>query len=337
MNTLTISRKSLLNARFQRVCRAVGSLFIFFVHNRKIEVYIVPSQKTGVIVAIFAYIIWGVFPIFWKQLTMVDSLEVLFSRIIWAFVFTTIYVIVIGQGKLLWQDLIGLAQNKGQLIRLFLASIFITVNWGVFIWAVKENHILQSSLGYYINPLLLVLFGVIFFKEKLERYTIVAIVIAAVGVLIMTISYGEVPWIALTLALTFGIYGVLKKKVTLDATRGLAIETMFITPFAIIGYIIIGQSTPLSFINDGTWISTLLILGGILTAIPLVLFATGAQAIPLYLIGFIQFIGPTISFCIGVFMYGEPFTKVELMAFSCIWTAVIIFSVCKTLEVRKAH
>ncbi|MER2000940.1 MAG: EamA family transporter RarD, partial [Lysinibacillus sp.] len=213
------------------------------------------AQKKGVLVALIAYVIWGVFPMFWKQLGAVSSIEVLLSRVIWAFVFTALFLLVIGQGKVLLTDLKGLAKHKGQLVRLFFASIFISINWGVFIWAVNAGQILQSSLGYYINPLILVLFGVIFFKERLERYTLVAILIAAVGVLILTISYGQVPWIALTLALTFAIYGVLKKKITLDATRGLAIETLFITPFAIVGYMYLKAKTEVSFVNEGLGIS----------------------------------------------------------------------------------
>lgn len=293
------------------------------------------TQKKGVLVALIAYVIWGVFPMFWKQLGAVSSIEVLLSRVIWAFIFTALFLIVIGQRKALVTDLKGLAKHKGQLVRLFFASFVISINWGVFIWAVNAGQILQSSLGYYINPLILVLFGVIFFKERLERYTLVAILIAAVGVLILTISYGQVPWIALTLALTFAIYGVLKKKITLDATRGLAIETLFITPFAIVGYMYLMATTEVSFVNEGVGISVLLMLGGMLTAIPLVLFAKGAQTIPLYLMGFVQFIAPTISFCIGVFVYDEPFTKVEVMAFSCIWLAVLIFSSFKMVEARK--
>lgn len=295
------------------------------------------TQQKGVLVALIAYIIWGVFPVFWKQLSAVSSIEVLLSRVIWAFVFTTIFIVIIGQGKNLQNDLKNLAKQKGQLIRLFFASVFISINWGVFIWAVNAGQILQSSLGYYINPLIMVLFGVIFFKEKLEKYTLIAIIIAAIGVCILAISYGEIPWIALTLAVTFAIYGVLKKKITLDATRGLAIETLFITPFAIIGYIYLLLTTEISFVYDGFSTSSLLVLGGILTAIPLVLFAKGAQAIPLYLIGFIQFISPTMTFFIGVFVYDEPFTQVEVMAFSCIWLAVIIFSTFKLKETRKNY
>ena len=293
------------------------------------------TQKKGIIFALFAYLIWGVFPIFWKQLSAVNSLEVLMSRVIWAFVFTTLFLIIIGQRKQLWVDLKSLMQQKGQLVRLFFASLFISINWFVFIWAVANGQILQSSLGYYINPLILVLFGVIFFKEKLESFTIVALLIATIGVLVLTISYGQVPWVALILAVTFAIYGVLKKKITLDATRGLAIETLFIVPFALIGYLYLVFKTEVAFINSGIEVSLYLMLGGILTAIPLVLFAKGAQAVPLYLMGFAQFIAPTISFLIGVFMYNEPFTKVELTAFSCIWIAVLIFSSFKMLQTRK--
>lgn len=293
------------------------------------------SLQRGILFSIMAYSFWGIFPLFWMFLDDVNSFEILFSRIIWSFFFTTLFIILIGQRKQLVVDLKQLMTNKADFIRLFAAAFFISINWFVYIWAVTHDKVLESSLGYYINPLITVLFGVIFFKEKLSKKTVVAICIAALSVVILAINYGTIPWISLSLAISFAIYGVLKKKIVLDATRGLAIETLFITPVAIIGYIYLSSESTISFGQAGWGTTVLLMLGGIITAIPLVLFAKGAQAVPLYLIGFIQYFSPSITFLLGVFYFKEPFTSVELLAFSCIWLAVLVFSAPKGLLSRK--
>lgn len=295
------------------------------------------EQKQGILFAAGAYLMWGMIPLYWKQVQHVSSLEILAGRVIWSFIFTAAFILIIKQSKHLLADIKVLWGKQLQFWLLFVASLIISLNWGVYIWAVNNDHLLQASLGYYINPLISVLFGLLFFKEKLSAATITAVVIAAIGVGYQAILGGSIPWVSLTLALTFAFYGVIKKKIPLDATRGLAIETLFILPIAIVGYIYLMQTTDIAFLNVDLKTNLFLIGSGIITALPLVLFAKGAQKIPLYLMGFIQFLSPTMSLVIGIFVFKEPFTMTELFTFSCIWLAVLIFSASKFIEARKRH
>ncbi|MGM9950409.1 MAG: EamA family transporter RarD [Lysinibacillus sp.] len=295
------------------------------------------EQSKGMLDAFLAYAIWGVFPLFWKLLDHVGSMEILLGRVIWSFVFTTIFILLIKQRKQLMADLLYLWNNKRQFFPLVAASFFISINWYIYIWAVTHERVLEASMGYYINPIISVVFGMFFFKEKLSRSTVAALLIALLGVLVMTLNYGQVPWSSLLLAFTFAIYGVLKKRIVLDATRGLAIETLFILPFALIYYVYLYRTGSMQFLHEGWQTDVLMMISGILTAIPLILFAKGARRIPMYLLGFIQYVSPTIAFLLGVFLYKEPFTQVELVAFGCIWTAIAIFSYSSIHEARKRH
>jgi chloramphenicol-sensitive protein RarD len=293
------------------------------------------EHKKGMLFAFMAYTIWGVFPLFWKLLDHVSSIEILLGRIIWSFVFTTIFIVLIGKRKQLMEDLSYLWHNKRQFYSLMAASFFISINWYIYIWAVTHERVLEASMGYYINPIISVVFGMLFFKEKLSRSTIVALAVALLGVLVMTLNYGQVPWASLLLAFSFAIYGVLKKRIVLEATRGLAIETLFILPIALLYYLYLFSSDAMQFLHEGWQTDVLMMISGIFTAIPLILFAKGAQRIPMYLLGFIQYVSPTIGIFLGVFLYKEPFTQVELVAFGCIWTAIAIFSYSSIHEARK--
>ncbi|MFJ7952094.1 EamA family transporter RarD [Lysinibacillus sp. NPDC096418] len=295
------------------------------------------NEKKGVWAAFLAYAIWGSFPLYWKMLEHVDSMEILLGRVIWSFVFTVIVVILIGMRKKLVEDLKYLWANKKVFWLLASASFFISMNWYLYIWAVTHEHIIETSLGYYINPLLSVIFGVIFFKESLSGVQWVATGIAFIAVLILTINYGTIPWVALLLALSFATYGVLKKKITFDATRGLAIETLFILPFALGFYVYLFMTGQASFLHVDVKTDILMIVSGVVTAVPLILFAKGAQNIPLYLLGFIQYVSPTTMLILGVVLYKEPFTNVELLAFSIIWLALLLFSGSKIVEIRRAQ
>lgn len=295
------------------------------------------NEKKGVWAALLAYTIWGAFPLYWKMLEHVTSMEILLGRVIWSFVFTVLTVLVIGKRKELVADLKYLWTHQKIFWQLAGASFVISMNWYLYIWAVTHEHLIETSLGYYINPLLSVLFGVIFFQEKLSRAQWVATGIALIAVLILTINYGSVPWVALLIALSFAIYGVLKKKITFEATRGLALETLFILPFALGYYVYLFTTEQASFLHIDLKTDVLMIVSGIVTAVPLILFAKGAQNIPLYLLGFIQYVSPTILLILGVVLYKEPFSDVELMAFSIIWVALLLFSGSKILETRRAH
>ena len=295
------------------------------------------DYKKGIFYAIGAYLMWGMIPLYWKQIDTVSSIEILVSRVIWSFLLTAFFILIIGQRKALLADIRYLWANQKQFWSLFVASIIISINWGVYIWAVNNDQLIQASLGYYINPLISVVFGLIFFQEKLSMATIVSVSIAGFAVCVMAFSGGTFPWISLTLAISFAFYGVLKKKIQLDATRGLAIETLYIVPLAMGVYLYLMNSTEVAFMHVD-WKTNLFLIGsGVVTALPLILFAKGAQKIPLYLMGFIQFLSPTISLILGVVVFKEPFTAIESFTFGCIWLSVLIFSLSKFVEARKRY
>jgi len=292
------------------------------------------EEKKGILSALGAYIIWGIFPLYWKGLQHVASEEVLAGRVIWSFILTLLFVVIMKQGKTLLLDFKQLWQQPKSFWLLVTAAYLISLNWFLYIWAVNNNHIVESSLGYYMNPLVSVLLGIFFLKEKLSKAQVLSFIIAAIGVLILVISYGQIPWLSFGLALTFGVYGLLKKKVLVDATRGLVLETFFILPVAVAYYVYFHGN--ISFLHTDLKTDVLIIGTGIVTAVPLILFATGAQKIPLYLVGFIQYVSPTIMLFLGVIVYGESFSGIDLLSFSFIWVALILFSITKIIEVRKS-
>ncbi|MFF3101476.1 EamA family transporter RarD [Viridibacillus arvi] len=294
------------------------------------------EEKKGILSALGAYIIWGIFPLYWKGLQHVASEEVLAGRVIWSFILTLIFVVILKQGKMLLVDFKQLWQHPKSFWLLVTAAYLISLNWFLYIWAVNNNHIVESSLGYYMNPLVSVLLGIFFLKEKLSKAQVMSFIIAAIGVLILVISYGQIPWLSFGLALTFGVYGLLKKKVLVDATRGLVLETFFILPVAVAYYVYVYFHGNISFLHTNIKTDVLIIGTGIVTAVPLILFATGAQKIPLYLVGFIQYVSPTIMLFLGVIVYGESFSGIDLLSFSFIWVALILFSITKIIEVRKS-
>ncbi|HJF33658.1 MAG TPA: EamA family transporter RarD, partial [Sporosarcina psychrophila] len=218
---------------------------------------------------------------------------------------------------------------------LFAGSALVSTNWFVYIWAVNHNYIVQTSLGYYINPLISVLLGIFFLKEKLSRAQQVAFLLAATGVIILTVSYGKFPWLAFTLAVTFAVYGLIKKQIKLDALRGLTIETLFIAPFAVIYYIWLFTKGNAVFLSSDIKTDILLILTGAATALPLIMYAKGVQRIPLYMAGFLQYIAPTMMLFLGVIIYKETFGKIDLLSFAFIWSALLLFTISKLIEVMK--
>ncbi|HEX9025581.1 MAG TPA: EamA family transporter RarD [Clostridium sp.] len=281
------------------------------------------NEKTfGVVCAVLAYTLWGILPIYWKLIDSVFSMEILANRIVWAFVFTIIIIAVTKQ----WEELKSISKDKKQMFNIFIASILIAINWGLYIWAVNSGKIVDSSLGYYINPLFAVVLGVLIFKEKLNHWQIAALLMAAIGVLIKTIQYGKIPWISLGLAISFGLYGAIKKSVKANSIVGLTLETVMLTPIAAI-YMTSRQLSGVgAFSNEGTFVILILIGSGIVTAIPLLLFASGAKRLPMSVIGFTQYISPTISLIIGVFVYHEKFTSIDMIGFGFIWIALTIYS-----------
>jgi len=295
----------------------------------------VGKEKSGVLLAIFAYLIWGILPVYWKSIDNVPSAEILVSRVVWAFISTLLLILLLKNGRYLFGDLKKLWKTQLNFWLLFLASILISGNWFLYIWAVNNGYIVQASLGYYINPLISVLLGVFFLKEKLSQAQKVAFTLAMIGVLILTFSYGQFPWLSFVLAISFGVYGLLKKQIKLDALRGLTIETFFITPLALGYYIWLFVDNQAVFLHSDVKTDTLLIFTGVATALPLVLFAKGAQRIPLYMIGFLQFIAPTMMLFLGVIIYNESFGAVDLISFIFIWIGLILFTYSKVIELVK--
>lgn len=298
------------------------------------------TEKSGVLWAVGAYLIWGIMPIYWKNLEHVSSTEIIISRIVWAFIMTLLLVLLLKGGRQLIGDIQSLWKSQRDFWLLFLASALVSSNWFIYIWAVNHDYIVQASLGYYMNPLISVLLGIFFLKEKLSRAQQAAFLLATVGVVILTVSYGQFPWLAFSLAISFAVYGLIKKRIPLDALRGLTIETFFITPFAIIYYMWLFMDDSAVFLQVNIKTDVLLIITGVATALPLVMYAKGVQRIPLYMAGFLQYIAPTMMLFIGVVIYKETFEKIDLLSFSFIWIALILFTVSKVVEVvkvKKSH
>ncbi|WP_160691415.1 EamA family transporter RarD [Clostridium sp. C2-6-12] len=289
------------------------------------------EKKMGLIYAIAAYTLWGVLPVYWKLIDSVFSMEILSNRIVWAFVFT---IAIIGVTKQ-WEELKLIVKDKKQMFNIFIASILIAFNWGLYIWAVNSDKIVDASLGYYINPLLAVVLGVVIFKEKLSFLQGGALFIAAIGVIIKTLQYGKIPWISLGLAISFALYGATKKSIKANSIVGLTLETIMLTPAAL-AYIGVRHLSGVgAFQKEGVVVILLLIGAGIVTAIPLLLFASGARRLPMSVLGFTQYISPTISLVIGIFVYHEGFTAVDVVGFCFIWVALVMYSISQIREVRS--
>ena len=292
------------------------------------------ENATGIIYTAGAYILWGILPIYWKFTNEVPALETLAHRVIWSFIFVLI-IVVLMKRKLLKNFFQVQMSQKKTWLGLFLASLFISINWLTYIYAVNTNHIVEASLGYYVNPLVAVLLGIFVLREKVNVLQAVSFVLAGIGVIYMTLSVGKLPWISLILALSFGFYGLSKKLIKVDSILGLLLETLFVLPFAILFLTYLGVNDQHSF-STGSLKTDLFLLGsGIVTALPLLWFGIGAQKIPLYMVGFLQYIAPTISLNLGVLMYGEPFTKDHIVAFTCIWVAIAIFTISNIRQVIK--
>ncbi|WP_339147964.1 MULTISPECIES: EamA family transporter RarD [unclassified Sutcliffiella] len=281
----------------------------------------------GVICAGLSYILWGILPLFWKLVDGVPAGEILAHRIVWSLVFMLLILAALRKIPSFTLELKGLLKNRKRLIGISLASIFISINWGLYIWAVNADRVIEASLGYYINPLVSILLAVIVLKEKLSGLQTLSIILAGAGVLVLTFSFGTFPWVAIMLALSFAFYGLIKKMVQVGALVGLAIETLLITPFALLFLSYVhGVSSGGGAFGGEVAVTLLLLLSGVVTAVPLLLFASGAKRIPLSMVGLLQYFAPTIKLIMGVYLFHEPFTDAHLVAFMCIWVALGIYT-----------
>jgi chloramphenicol-sensitive protein RarD len=290
------------------------------------------SYTKGLIYAVFCYVLWGVFPIYWKLLKDVPAEQILAHRIIWSLLFLAGIILLIKNNAFLTY-----IKSSKIIAMLIVTSFLIAINWGVYIFAVNQGHIVEASLGYYINPIFSILLGVLFMKERLTRPQIIAVIFALAGVLWFTIHLGFVPWISLILASTFSLYGLLRKRINLESLPGLLIETIILSPLALWYLIHVDQQHTAAFMHQSALIDFLLIFGGPITAIPLFLFGMATTRIPLSMIGFIQYLSPTISLLIGLFLYKESFSTNYLISFCLVWIglAFYLFSVYKGYRIKK--
>jgi chloramphenicol-sensitive protein RarD len=287
-------------------------------------------MKKGIWYALGAYITWGLFPIYWRILGGIPALQLLGHRIFWSFLLLFGIVLLARQIRVFRSSL-----NRRVLLIYSVAAILIAINWLTYVWAVGAGFIVETSLGYFINPLLVVLLGVIFLRERLRPLQWVPIGMAAAGVLYLTFAYGSLPWVALTLAFSFAFYGLVKKTAPLGALHGLTLETGILLLPAV-GFLLFSEfSGNGAFLHTSTLLDVMLVGAGLVTVVPLLLFSSAAQRIPLTMIGILQYVNPTMQFLLGVLIFKEPFDHRRLIGFSVVWVALILFGLEGYLAQRR--
>ncbi len=281
------------------------------------------SQLKYVALTFAAFIIWGLFPLYFKWLDKVTAYEIMAHRIVWSLVLLLLFMLVFRKKILL----LTIIRSPKMLLALTASSLLIAINWGLYVWAVMTEQVLATSLGYFINPLVSVILAVMFLGERMNSKQTFALLLVVLAIGNMIYSVGVLPWLSLTLAFSFGLYGLIRKQVDIDSFNGLLFEVLLIFPFAL-GYLIYlaGEGTVV-FSTMGLSIDLLLILSGVLTLLPLILFAAGVKGINLSTVGFIQYVAPSLSFILAVFFFNEPFSLEKLISFALIWTALLLISV----------
>lgn len=280
-------------------------------------------MNRGTLYGIAAYALWGLFPIYWKALGHVAASEVLVHRMIWSLVFVALILTWRGQ----WAWLVALRRRPRAMAVSALAAILLGVNWFLYIWGVTHDFVVETSLGYFITPILSVLLGVLLLRERLRGGQWAAVALAAVGVFYLTLVYGSLPWIALTLAFTFGLYGYLKKRVSLSSLESLTAEMMALFTPALIYLLWLMSRGEAAFSQADAATHLLLVAAGMVTAVPLLLFGAAARRVPLSALGILQYLAPTLQFLLGVLLYHEPFTTAHLTGFILIWLALAVYTI----------
>ncbi|OMH36560.1 EamA family transporter RarD [Motiliproteus sp. MSK22-1] len=289
-------------------------------------------MNSGILAALGAFVLWGFLPVYWKSVDQTPATEILSHRMVWSLLFILVLLLFRTQ----WSWITKARTQPKVLLNAFGCSLLLGSNWMIYIWSVNAGYIVEASLGYYINPLLNVVLGVFFLQERLRPWQWFAITVAATGVLYLTLSYGQVPWIAIGLALTFGFYGLLRKQSQLESMEGLALESSFLTLPAFLYLLYLGYQGSGSFGNLSISHDLLLAGTGIATALPLLLFAYSARRISLTALGLLQYIGPSIQLALGVWIYNEPFDQQRIVGFSIIWSALLIYTL-EGIYRRRAH
>lgn len=280
------------------------------------------QTQQGYLYAVLAFLMWGMAPIYFKQIESIEALEILTHRVIWSVLFLILIVFAAKQ----WHQIQHVIKKPKLLGMLCISSTLLGFNWGLFIWAVNNDHMLDASLGYYINPLLNVLLGVIFLSERLRKWQIIAVAIASLGVLLQVIAYGSFPVVAFALASSFAIYGLLRKKMPVESLPGLLIEALILMPFAIIYWYLTPATVSSDMFNNEVILNILLVSAGVVTTLPLLCFIGAAKRLPYSTLGLFQYLGPSIMFTLAVTLYGEEFSIERAVTFACIWGALALYS-----------
>lgn len=277
-------------------------------------------NKKGLMQVLVSYLAWGFLPLFWKLLDDVPSFYILFSRVLWSLIFCLVYLTVLKK----WDRIIAIFRDKNVVKRCALSGLFICINWGGYIWGVNNGHLLDCSLGYYLNPILNVILGMVFFKERLKKNEWIAVIMASIGVLFVVVRSGSLPLLSLLLAGSFGTYGMIKKGLTLESEESLFMETFLFLPVAMIflGWSEINGNGAIGVLSGAEWL--LLPIAGVITAIPLLMYSAGVQKIPFYMAGLIMYLNPTIQFFLGVLVFKEELNVDRLICFAFIWIGILI-------------
>jgi chloramphenicol-sensitive protein RarD len=291
------------------------------------------ETRLGLLYASGAFLLWGAVPVYWKTLQHVPALEILAHRVVWGLVFVAVWMTIRGR----WQDFRAVFGRPRTVAALLASTVFIATNWGLFVYAVVTDRVLATSLGYYINPLVNVLLGLVVLGERLNRRQWFAVALAAFAVFLLTVRAGELPWISLVLPVSFGFYSLLRKTVHADAVVGLTFETAALAPLAV-GLLLRREHLGVGALGHrGLTMDLLLVAAGLVTAVPLILFTLGVRRIPLSTAGLLQYIAPTCTFLLAVLLYGEPFTPTHALSFGLIWTALVIYSLDLRARLRASH
>jgi len=290
------------------------------------------ENRLGLLYATAAFLLWGIVPVYWKMLQQVPALEILAHRIVWGLFLVAFWMTIRGR----WQELRDVFRRPRTVAALLASTVFIAINWGLFIYAVNTDRVLATSLGYYINPLVNVLLGLVVLHERLNRKQWFAVALAALAVILLTVRAGELPWISLVLPFSFGLYSLLRKTVHADAVVGLTFETAALFPFAAAFLLRQELRGVGALTHQGVPMDLLLVAAGAVTAAPLILFTLGVRRIPLSTAGLLQYIAPTMTFALAVLLYDEPFSTAHAVSFTLIWIALVIYSVDLRSRLRSA-
>lgn len=278
------------------------------------------EKKTGIMLVTVSYVLWGCLPVFWKTLEDVPSVYVLCARVVWSLVFSAGYLTV----KKDWGSIRRIWKDKRTVFRCALGGVVVCINWGSYIWAVNNGHLIDSSFGYYMNPILVVILGVICFQERLSAREWAAVALSGAGVLYMVVRSGTVPVLALVIGGSFAVYGMIKKGLSVESSQSLFLETLFVSPLAA-AYLIYGEMAGVGaggVLVGAQWL--LLPLAGVITAVPLLVYSAGVKKIPFYLTGILMYLNPTIQFLMGVFLYHEGMSGDRLFSFAFIWAGILL-------------